>query len=361
MICQSYSYILHIRANTLLENIMKNVLLLLITALLFWGCDIISTIDTGEDRNIEFLGVSEAYLVLDAYDSATIYYAFRSTDFLTDDDIEITVLDSEGYDASGYFDITTTYFLEKQTSLVGKESYFRLKVNGTCDDGNYTIKLKATVSGHIGTYSIPVQVGTSQEIVIQSINDVSIEVGKSSVVKTTANVQNALHLQKENFVVSLENSGSSFALPEVSILSYYRGTLTIGVTAESAVTGDYDATVSIVGTEISESFTISVTEVQPVVIDYIDDAWVEEGDYTFTTAYIDNGDGLYANDFTVTAKATNSDILFPSIPVVSIDDYYDGEVSIEIDAESADPGTYIGTLSVEGTQKDFLITVESED
>lgn len=332
---------------------MKNIVCICsILLLLLVGCKLSETVATSDPS--DFITISSLSTTLEkitAGEAVTVYYGFSASEYITQNDVNITIKNENGVEVTEQFDVTISPFSEKVTTVEDKKCSVTVETNLLSADGIYTVYLDITLGSKKDSKKFILSVGTVSLTSIQSVTSLSMLTGAKDTLKAT--VLNGSYLTKEDFSVVVNGSG---AKPEATTLSYDNGLLLIEVFAGSAPMGIFNGAVSIPALSVSKEFSLSIVDVLPAQIVSIESVSITEGESTTTKASIANGEKLTVDDFEVTIDENSNTESMP--PVVLVTAYASGTATIAVDASTADPGTYYGTLRLDGSAESFTITIQ---
>lgn len=329
---------------------MKKVLFLLCIMLLslIVSCEIGSIDDDSPEQVILFTPSSYK---LNGGDSVTIRFGYKSDWLIDDGDVTIRITNSDGIDVTDEFDPELASFSATEVLDSSSGCVLRLFVDEFAEDDIYTVRITIDFGFHSDSETVGLAIGDVSMVNIQSVENGSLVTGSTQKDTIQAFVVYGDYLTTSHFFVTFDESGS---IPGVKMLSYSDGRLLIELSATSTPTGTYHGLLQISGETHTKAFTVTVNDLPDAKITSVQDIQLKEGESGTTTASVSNGDGLWSNDFTVSVADSDSTIFTPT---AEIDGYSNGTVTITVDASHADPGTYYGTLSLEGSSRGFTIRV----
>lgn len=326
--------------------------------LLLVGCFESGSNTGGDVKEITFDGISSSIDSIKSGDEVQVFFAFTATEYLTAEDVNIIITNSVGVNMEDYFTINVPNFTEKKATLVDKKCSFIISSDDSLDDDTYKVTIDLILGGEKATKVYYIQIGKANPVKIESIDDLSVKVGKVGADTIYAKIKNGPHLTKGNFVVAfMDTNGTQ---PDVSILSYENDSLAMSITTMGVVSGEYTGILGIPIEGVSDSFTVTVSDVQLAQIKTVNNIALKSGAIDSTIATVQYGNGLHTTDFKIIVTSSGSSSFTPVAPEVVVSSYEEGVATIAVDADGADLGTYIATLSVENSSKSFTITVTEE-
>lgn len=228
-------------------------------------------------------------------------------------------------------------------------------IGSTPGTNNATIK----VQGFINTFIITI--GERETLSISVLDDdISLYPGNKHSFKTkivTTSDIDQCQLTYKVLVPDKSNNSTDGIRLVVDSLSLVDSTAFCALFAEETCPSDL-YTVWVYGRigDLVDSAKIRVVVTDgggPLAIKSIENPTLEEGQITTMKAVIANGNHLTAADLSVEVAG-----LFTDPPVVSIQEFEYGELTIRIDASETLAGPYFGALTVDTLTKEFLIVVE---
>lgn len=326
--------------------------------LMLVGCFESDSNSGGDTKEITFDGLSSFRDSIEAGNEVQVYFAFTAREYLTAEDVNIIITNSDDVNMEDYFTVNIPNFTEKSATLVDKKCSFTIGCDDTLYDDTYKVTIDLILGSEKATKVYYIQIGKANPVKIGAIDDLSVKVGNVGVDTIYATIKNGPHLVKENFVAAFQDTNG--IQPDVSILSYANDSLAMRITTTNVVSGEYTGTLGIPIEGVEDSFTVTVSDVQLAQIKTVNNISLKTGTVDSTIATVLYGIGLHTTDFNIIVTSGGYGSFTPVTPEVFVSSYTENVATIVVDAEGADLGTYIATLSVENSSKSFTITVTEE-
>lgn len=325
--------------------------------LLILGCGVSSTVNV-KTETIAITTLSEVSKTLSAGDEITVFFGFTASEGITQENVNIVIKNSADLDVTDLFDVEVSAFSESSSTVASKNCSFTISVDPLCYNDAYMVYLELSLGVKKDIRPFGLFVGTAPTVTIDSIDSKTLVSGSTKKDTIEAKILKGTFLTTDCFDIVVDGSSGK---PTVGVISFDGETVLLEASAPSAPIGLYSATLSIPSLSISKGFTISVVEADPVQIISIENIALAKGSKATTRAVVANGEKLSTSDFSIVVSGTGSSSSTTVSPTAKVTTFQNDTAIITVDASTADLGTYTATLSVDESEKDFIITVTEED